>query len=239
MSSTKKASMVADLACTAGGFGGAAKNYNKLPITDCPPMEDPLKLRTPPSFSSTTCKASALQLKDEGVMQRLSPGVYCDGLTIKSGAQVTLDPGIYVIKDGPLTLSANATLFGRGVGLYFTGTGSTFLLESGSTVDLEAAKSGSMAGLIFFQDRSSASADFVLRSKNASVLLGTIYLPNGNFIVDTNSKVADASAYTAIVARSIQLMRKPNVVLNTNYESTDVPVPAGLGPSSGELRLLH
>ena len=239
MSSIKGASMVADLACSAGGFGGAARNYNKLPITDCPPMEDPLKLRTPPSYSSTTCKASALELKDDEVVHRLTPGVYCDGLTIKSGTQVILDPGIYVFKDGPLTLAANGTLFGRGIGIYFTGTGSTFSLASGSTVDLEAAKSGSMAGLIFFQDRSSAIGDFVLRSNNASNLLGTIYLPNGNFIIDTNSKVADASAYTAIVARSIQLQRKPNVVLNTNYESTDVPVPAGLGPSSGELRLLH
>lgn len=239
LTSEKSSTLTAEMACSSGGYGGSTKNYNKTPITDCPPMEDPLALRSPPSITSTACKERNLEIKGGKTAVRLAPGVYCDGLTIKANADVTLDPGIYVVKDGPLQLAANASLYGRGVGFYFVGTGSTFSLESGSSVDLEAAKSGAMAGLIFYQDRGSAVSDFILRSNNASNLLGTIYLPQGNFIVDTNAKVADASAYTAIIARSIQLKRKPNVVLNTDYDATDIPVPSGLGPSSGMPRLLH
>ena len=69
--------------------------------------------------------------------------------------------------------------------------------------------------------------------------MGTIYLPNGNFIIDTDNKVADASAYMAIVTRSLSLLRAPNVVLNTDYSATDVPVPAGIGGSgTSTVRLL-
>jgi Flp pilus assembly protein TadG len=231
--------MTAELACSAGGYKGAASRYGSSPpLTDCPAIEDPLSSRPAP-FVSNYCDGDGLVLKSKKGSTTLSPGVYCNGLTIKSKANVTLEPGIYVIKDGPLTLSANASMVGDGVGFYFTGDDARFSLESGSIVDLKAAKSGKLAGLLFYQEHGSAEENFVLRSNKASMLLGTIYLPNGNFIIDTNSKVADESAYTAIVARTLTLKRKPNVVLNTNYDATDVPVPDGVGPQDGAPRLLR
>jgi hypothetical protein len=46
--------------------------------------------------------------------------------------------------------------------------------------------------------------------------------------IDANAPVADKSAYTAIVARMLTLYGGPHLVLNTNYEQTDVPVPDGI-----------
>ena len=46
--------------------------------------------------------------------------------------------------------------------------------------------------------------------------------------VDANSPIADKSAYTAIVARMLTLYGGPHLVLNSNYEQTDVPVPKGI-----------
>ncbi|PLX35810.1 MAG: hypothetical protein C0606_17060 [Hyphomicrobiales bacterium] len=60
--------------------------------------------------------------------------------------------------------------------------------------------------------------------------LGTIYLPKGVLIIDATNTVADQSAYTAIVAERLELQSSPNLVLNTNYGATDVPVPPGVGP---------
>ncbi len=237
LAAIKFSTLNAALACSAGGYLGAGTNFDNIPITDCPPIEDPLKHRPPPAYS-TACTKTALTIEGEGVTATLSPGVYCNGLTFKSGSIITLKPGVYVIKDGPLTLGSNASMYGRGVGFYFVGDNATFSLESGSTVDIEAGKTGAMAGLLFHQDRSSTTANFLLRSNKASNLLGTIYLPNGNFIIDTAGKVADASAYTTIVAKSLTLIRQPNVVLNTNYDATDVPVPEGLGPTAGDVRLI-
>lgn len=231
LSARGRSKLAAQLTCTAGGYGGSLSNFGSIPLTDCPVAADPLAARPAPSFA-VGCKERGLSIRGGITRETLSPGVYCDGLTIEANAEVLLEPGVYIIKDGPLVLGSNATMIGRDVGFYFTGRSASFLLESGSSVDLEAARAGAMAGLLFHQDRQSDVANFVLRSNRASNLLGTIYLPNGNFIIDTNSKVADAAAYTAIVARTVTLLRQPHVVLNADYDATDVPVPEGLGGSS-------
>lgn len=96
-----------------------------------------------------------------------------------------------------------------------------------------------MAGLIFFQDRAAAVTDFVIESNYTRKLLGTIYLPKGNLIVKADNDVADQSAYTAIVVQKLQLFSGPRLVLNTDYDDTDVPVPEGLGPQGGKLRLIR
>ena len=53
-----------------------------------------------------------------------------------------------------------------------------------------------------------------------------------SLVVDAKQPVADQSAYTAIVAQSIELNMGPNLVLNADYDMTDVPVPAGIAGSS-------
>jgi hypothetical protein len=40
-----------------------------------------------------------------------------------------------------------------------------------------------------------------------------------------------------IIARTINLYDGPNLMLNARYGSTDVPVPAGVGPSSTDTQL--
>ncbi len=51
--------------------------------------------------------------------------------------------------------------------------------------------------------------------------------------------MADASAWTVIVAKSLKLDGNPTLVLNTDYASTDVPVPDGVGASRHNSRLLN
>ncbi len=76
-----------------------------------------------------------------------------------------------------------------------------------------------------------------ITSNNARNLLGTIYLPSGQLFVDASSEVASDSAYTAIVAQKIGLSDGPVLHLNTAYGSTDIPVPAGIGPVGGNVML--
>ena len=65
------------------------------------------------------------------------------------------------------------------------------------------------------------------------MLIGTVYLSQGYLHVDANKPVADQSAYTAIVVRSLKLKAGPNLVLNSNYDATDVPFPPGLKNLAG------
>ena len=66
---------------------------------------------------------------------------------------MTLRPGVYIIKDGPLVVDKNASLTGVNVGFYFTGVRGGLLFDEKSTVSLTAPKNGPMSGLLFFEDR--------------------------------------------------------------------------------------
>ena len=68
--------------------------------------------------------------------------------------------------------------------------------------------------------------------KCAAELLGTIYLPNGRFLVQAKNKIAESSAFTIIVARFIEISDKSKMYVNANYDLTKVPVPAGFGPNA-------
>ena len=162
----------------------------------------------------------------------LSPGVYCGGLKIGGAANVWFEPGVYIMKDGPLYVSDFATIEADHAGFYFSGKKSNLYLGPDTTVSLRAPKDGPMAGLLLFEDRDTPKLrDYAILSDGARVLEGTIYLPQSKLYIDADAPIADQSAYTAIIARRIALYAGPHLVLNTDYDLTDVPVPDGIGNS--------
>jgi Flp pilus assembly protein TadG len=256
------ATLKAGLVCTAGGKAKTAgATVTPDPVTDCPVMADPLKSRTPPS--DTPCRFNDTVVSK--IVQTLQPGVYCKGLRITNGADVTLASGVYVIKDGPLIVDKGATLRGANVGIYLSGPGSNLTFASDSTISLSAPKDGPLAGLLIFDDPSGATAPAIppyalpipliggllgkilkgpprehkILSDNARMLLGTIYMPQGRLIIDANKPIADKSAYTVLVVQRIDLHSGPNLILNSDYSATDVPVPPGVGPYGHSVKLTN
>ena len=137
-----------------------------------------------------------------------------------------------MIKDGLLLVNDDAGLTGVNVGFYMTGQGAAFQFLSRSRISLTAPKDGPMAGILFFGDRhASSTQEYIVTSDNARVLLGTIYIPRGILKIDANTSVAEDSPWTAIVADQLNLLKRANMVLRTDYGLTDVPVPKGLGPA--------
>ncbi len=161
----------------------------------------------------------------------LDPGVYCGGLTVGALANVELNPGVYIIKNGPLLVGLGGKVSGENVSFYLVGDDSTFFFGPEAVLSLTAPKEGPLAGILFFEDRY-APADRVHRilSDDARVLLGTFYLSRGALLVASLLPVADRSAYTAIVAKKLQMAGNPTLVLNADYAATDIPVPEGVGP---------
>jgi hypothetical protein len=51
--------------------------------------------------------------------------------------------------------------------------------------------------------------------------------------------VGDQSAWTVIVAKSIQMTGGSNLVINSDYASSSVPAPEGVGPTRKGARLVH
>ena len=190
---------------------------------------------------STTSRSTATQ--------SISPGHYCNGLEIKDTAEVTAEPGIYIISGGPLRVKDTASLKGEGVAFYFADDDATFEFKNKAVVELSGPTEGPMAGLLFVESASAKSGrDFKISSGSVRKLIGTIYLPKGKFkatgdddgIVplptDPLKVVGNSSTYTIIVANEIEL-DGVNLVINADYAASDVPVPLGLGPKSTAVRL--
>jgi Flp pilus assembly protein TadG len=257
--------------CSAGGYSGTGANFTPPPATSCPPLRDPLIDRQGPTpgacidlpFADPKKLVDGIDDPAYGVnvvsgSTTLSPGTYCGGLHLTKKADVTLLPGIYIMKDGPLVVDKNASLKGVNTAFYFTGARGGLLFDDKSSVSLTAPKDGLMSGLLFFEDRLAPPApvslapasgkgkakpapggitalrEYRIISDDARTLLGTIYLPVGRLIIDSKKAVADQSAYTVIIARMINLYDGPNLMLNARYGSSDVPVPTGVGPSSAD-----
>ena len=164
----------------------------------------------------------------------LKPGVYCGGLLIGSASNVTFEPGVYVLKDGPLYVADFATMEAKNVGFYFAGKKSNLYFGPNTTISITAPTDGPMAGLLMFEDRGAAKLrPYAILSDGARVLEGTVYLPQSHLYIDADAPIADKSAYTAIIARRIELYAGPHLVLNSDYDLTDVPVPFGVGNNRG------
>ena len=219
----------ATMICSAGGVDKNGATADPMPLTDCPAVGDPLASRPPPGFGG--CDYTSLVLTDES--RTIDPGVYCGGLKIGGSSSVKLNPGVYIIKNGPLHVSGSASLEGDGVGFYITGSAGATNFGSNTRIALSAPTSGPMAGLLIFEDRALVSSlKHRISSDDARKLIGTIYLPVGDLIIDAKEPVADQSAYTAIITHGLELNSGPNLVLNSDYDATDVPVPAGIAGSS-------
>ena len=159
---------------------------------------------------------------------------------------MTAKPGIYVIKGGDLSVGKGGKLRGVNVGLYLTGAKASAIFAADSTIDLTAPKDGPMAGLLIWQNANSGGKKKRKRaprveilSNNARNLLGTIYLPRSALRVGAKAPVADRSAYTVLIVKSLQLFDGPDLHLNTNYGDTDVPVPNGVGPTGRNIHLVN
>jgi hypothetical protein len=70
----------------------------------------------------------------------------------------------------------------------------------------------------------------LITSTRAKKLNGTIYLPLGHLLIASPVTVAEESDYTVIVVNRLDLASGPNLVLNSNYARSRVPIPSGLGP---------
>jgi Flp pilus assembly protein TadG len=226
----------ADMMCVAGGVQGPTSAVTpNAPITDCPPLLDPLRDRPEPKVGLLKCDhlLTVLITALNGKV-KLKPGVYCAGINILGG-DVTLEPGTYILNNGPLTVSGGGKLQGENVGFYLTGLLglSSIQFDPSSTISLTAPKTGDMAGMLFFEDRRVLiKSGHRIASNNARNLVGTIYLPNNTLTIDSKNPIADQSDYTVIIAKKFEMKDGPELVLNTDYENSPIPVPDGVGNKS-------
>lgn len=216
---------------TSGGYNGPLSSYSSNPISNTTPFDDPLSGRIQPT-ALEECDQNNVALKSgENV---LNPGTYCGGIIALGASQIKLEPGIYIMKDGSLVLGGKASLSGESVGFVFEGSTSVFSFGLSTTISLTAPIEGPMSGILFFEGREAPSnREFIIRSRDAQLLEGAIYLPRGRLVVDSAGFIGQKSKWTAIIANQIEIKNGPSLEINSDYDGSTIPVPEGIWPTTG------
>ena len=153
-------------------------------------------------------------------------------------AEITFEPGIYVIKGDKFSTSGKVILKGEGVMFYLDGDKATLDWSGTESVNLSAPIDGDYAGVLVFADPAPGkSTKHNMTGKTDLVYEGTIYLPDGDLEVTGQGDLTNVSPYTMLIAREIKIGGNGKVVFNSDYAASDVPLPEGMG--SGGYRLVQ
>lgn len=198
----------------------------------CPVWNDPFPTYPKPPVGA--CNYTNYQVPS-GVVT-LQPGTYCGGLDFKSGHVVTLAPGLYIVKDGPLSTSGAAILTGDGVSFYLTGKNSGFRAGGLSAWHITAMRSGPLAGFVVYLDPSGGGSSSDLSGSSSLYLEGVVYLPGQDLKMSGQTAAFIPAPFTSFIANSFEFTGQSNFTILSDGSKTTVPIPAALltrspGPS--------
>ena len=118
---------------------------------------------------------------------------------------MTLNPGLYIINGGSLSVGNSARLTGTHVTFFITGqyghTPGPIAFTGNSAVTLSSANSGTYEGILFLQDRNlTYGGTNSFANSTTSSLTGTLYFPTTTI---TYSGASATGTYTAMVAKRV------------------------------------
>jgi Flp pilus assembly protein TadG len=160
-----------------GGYSGSLANVVGPVDTGAQPVSDPLAALPGPDTSSLTTFPSKNYISGTTT---LGPGIYRSGLKILGTATVNLQPGVYVLDGGGISVTGAASLIGNQVMIYNTSisqaSGPINISVSG-TVTLSAPVSGPYVGIGLYQDRAISTAVKIAGNGNMTIT-GMVYAPS-------------------------------------------------------------
>jgi hypothetical protein len=165
----------------------------------------------------------------------LPAGVHCGIYRVASGGELVLEKGEHYFSGARLEVGESGVVSGDDVVLVLD-KGAKIKFKDQARVRLKGRRSGPLAGFVMISARDNTK-DLDIWSDNVDELLGVVYAPNAKIQVDGKAEVAEDSEWTVLVAKSIEVKGSASVKLNTDYTSSLVPVPEGVGP--GAVRLVQ
>jgi Flp pilus assembly protein TadG len=205
----------ADIFCAAGGYEGT--NWTPSPFTRCGNVADPFADLPMPTV--TGCDYHN-KMFINGV-HVATPGVYCGGLRALAGADVTLLPGVYVIKDGDLELQSGAYIHGEGVTFYFYGHDAYLDHHSGASIDIEAPETGDYAGVAMTQHPESSVLETSTLSGGPDVrIVGSLHFPTQVLSIAGGGDFANISPYMPMIAHSFIITGNGLMTVQVDLDAT-------------------
>jgi hypothetical protein len=204
-----------------GGYNGSC--VSPEPEVHTPNYGDPLSSLEEPSYGG--CDFNAKVSVSSGESETLTPGVYCKGISING--EVVFEPGLYVLVGDGLDIQGNAVVTNNenaagGVTFYLTGSGNKYAdvkIASGSEVTLTPMTTGSLANVLFFQDRNAENAQSKFTGHAQMDLTGILYFPNSEVEFTGGSELDEADIL--LVADTVKITG--NSYLNADYAQGLLP----------------
>ena len=209
-------------ALSVGVVGGISGSENITALqgikTKVGRVDDPYAHDEFPSFSG--CNETNYSGKKT---ETINPGVYCGGISINAGANITLNPGIYYLDGGGLSVNGGATLTGNGVTLVFTkksaNNWATATINGNATVNLTPPKSGPTAGIVVFGDRGiPLGTTFKFNGGAAQYLAGAIYVPTG--AVTFAGGAATSTSCTQVIGNTVTFVGNSSLAIDCSSYNT-------------------
>jgi hypothetical protein len=210
-----------------GGISGNAGITTTAGIqTGVSPIDDPYAKLEIPAYSG--CLKHNYSEKKQAT---INPGVYCGGMKLNAGADVTLNPGVYTIDQGDLTVNGGAKMTGTGVTIIFTSsTGNNYptaSINGGATISLTPPTDGPTAGVVMFGDRAMpVGTKFDFNGGASQYIGGAIYFPKG--AVTFAGGAGTTASCTKLIADTVQFTGNSNFAIDCKAFGVKAFGPSGV-----------
>lgn len=215
--------LASGLCVTGGAYVSGWATVSPEPTLGCPPQPDPLAGLQAPEVGACDHHDSVL----EAHHGNLEPGVYCGGLEVTGDSDLTLAAGIYVIKDGPLSVAGTSKLTGEGITFFLTGEKGLIRFDDDSSLTLTAPTEGDMAGILVYQDRN-FGGHHVWDSSAPTELHGTIYLPEGQLLSQSSNAITPIASCNVLIAKRLHFKFKSGVSIDLGRTACQQYLPAAV-----------
>ena len=192
------ASLTTECVNTVGGTYGIGGTSNAKLVCGAPQENqyasfDPLANVVPPNY--TGCEPVP-----GGKTKTLSPGTYCNKTF---SGEVTLLPGVYVLRGGKINLGGNGSLVGAGVTIFLM-EDANFSVNGNETVQLSPPTSGPYAGITIYQERSNDNP-LTINGASGSQVSGFVYAPGAHVFYAGNSATTGLGGCMRLVGKTIEM----------------------------------
>jgi hypothetical protein len=153
----------------------------------------------------------------------INPGVYCGGIGTNANAVLTLNPGLYILDGGGLTVNGGATVNGNGVTLVFTSSKgnnwATVTINGNANVNLTPMTYGPTKGIVVFADRNTPQGtSFKFNGGATQYFAGAVYVPTGavNFSGGANA----TTTCTQVIGDTVTFTGNSNLAIDCSQYNT-------------------
>ena len=207
-----------------GNYKGSA--FTPPPKTGATALPDPYaSLPFPTAGSCVALSGGSIKASTT-----ISPGTYCGGLNISSGAVVTMTPGIYIFTNGDFKVEGGAQVSGTEVMLAFDGKGAKFWLSGGAIMKVTSPKTGTYMNMQFMENPTNVAGNTWVSIGGNSQLTydGTMYFPLSNIWVFGGSIVNGNSPTVSMVGDKLWFQDNSTINL-TQLNTRGLPISQRIG----------